>query len=48
MKIPVRINTRPDNPIVPPRSVLVALRLIKTERRRRPLGAANDNLRKSA
>lgn len=48
MKLPARITTRRENPIVPPRSVLVALSLIKTGLRRRPLAAANDNLRKSA
>lgn len=48
MKLPARIRTRRENPVVPPRSVLVALCLIKTGLRRRPPTAANDNLRKSA
>lgn len=48
MKIGCRISTRRENPVVPPRSVLVALSLIKIGLRRLPVVAANDNLRKSA
>ena len=47
MKLPVRISTRRENPVVPPRSALVALSLIRTGLRRRPLAAGNDNLRAS-